>query len=320
MSNTKIVEQVTQSINQNKGKTLIIILHYQSNEDTCACLSSLMDMHDSSFDIVIINNGMGKDIKTLISRDFSAVRCICLEKNMGFAVANNVGLQASLQEGYEFSLILNNDVVVDPHFLGTLRGVLEADEKNGLIGPAIYYYDQKESLWAMGGLLNMWKASAWGNANVDISRCPPYFDVDYLPGTCILVRNQVLEKVGLLPENYFLAFEEVEFALNAKQNGYKVLACRDSIIYHKVGMSSQRPPKYLYNSMRNRFLFLKRNLAWPFNSIAVLFLFLTMMLRGDYPRRLILWAITDHLKSDVIRREDLIRIEKSCKNLLTACY
>ena len=303
--------QSSRNINQNGGKTLIIVLHYQSYEDTYACLSSLKNIPGDGFDIMLINNGMGKNIETDIRRDFPTVRCFSLEENMGFAVANNIGLQTSLQEGYGFSLLLNNDVVVDLHFLGILRDVMETDEKIAIAGPAIYYYDRRDSLWAMGGWITLWKANVGGNINLDINNCPPYFDVDYLPGTCILIRNRALERMGMLPEEYFLAFEEVEFAIKAKKNGYRVLACRDSKIYHKVGMSSQRPPKYQYNSMRNRFLFLKRNIGRPFNHIAPLLLFLMMMLKGGFPRRLILVAFADHLKSDRIRREDLIRIEES---------
>lgn len=299
------------NMDQNQGKTLIIVLHYQSYEDTYACLSSLKDIPEA-FDIMLINNGMGEGIETQITRDFPTVRCLNLEENMGFAVANNIGLRTSLQEGYEFSLLLNNDVVVDFHFLGILKNVMEADEKIALAGPAIYYYERSDFLWAMGGWINLWNANIGGIINLDINNCPPYFDVDYLAGTCILINNQALKRIGMLPEEYFLAYEEADFAIKARKNGYRVVACRDSKIYHKVGMSSQNPPKYQYNSMRNRYLFLKRNIAKPFNHIAIILLFLRMMLRGRISRRLILVAFADHLKSDRIRREDLIRIEEGC--------
>jgi GT2 family glycosyltransferase len=305
----------SRNMNQNEGKTLIIVLHYQSYEDTYACLSSLKDI-PGAFDIMVINNGMGEGIEIDITRDFPTVRCLSLEENMGFAVANNFGLQTSLQEGYEFSLLLNNDVVVDFHFLEMLINVIEADEKIALAGPAIYYYERRDSLWAMGGWINLWNANIGGIINLDINNCPPYFDVDYLAGTCILIRNQALNRIGMLPEEYFLAYEEAEFAIKARTNGYRVVACRDSKIYHKVGMSSQNPPKYQYNSMRNRFLFLKRNISKPFNHIVILLLFLRMMLRGSIPRRLILVAFADHLKSDRIRREDLIHIEEGCHERL----
>jgi GT2 family glycosyltransferase len=298
-------------MNQNEGRTLIIVLHYQSDENTYACLSSLQDIPDGSFDIMLINNGMGKNIEASIKRDFPTVRCIGLEENVGFAAGNNIGLQASLHEGYEFSLLLNNDVVVDRHFLGILRDVMESDKKIAMAGPAIYYFDRRDSLWAMGGRITLWKASVEGIVNIDVSDCPLSFDVDYLPGTCILFRNRALEKMGMLPEEYFLAFEEAEIAIKAKKCGNRVVACRDSKIYHKVGMSSRTLPEYQYNSMRNRFLFLKRNIGKPFNYLAPLLLFLMLMLKGSFSRRLIWVAFTDCLKSDRIRREDLIRTEKS---------
>jgi GT2 family glycosyltransferase len=298
-------------MNQNEGRTLIIVLHYQSYQDTYACLASLQDV-PGDFDIMLINNGMGEGIEIDIKRDFPTVTCLSLKENMGFAVANNFGLRTSFQEGYEFSLILNNDVVVDFQFLEILKNVMEADEKIALAGPAIYYYDRRDSLWALGGWIKLWSAEIGGINNLDINNSPPYFDVDYLAGTSILIRNRALGKIGMLPEEYFLAYEEAEFAIKARTNGYRVVACRDSIIYHKVGMSSQNPPKYQYNSMRNRFLFLKRNMATPFNYIAILLLFLRILLRGHISRRLILVAFADHLRSDRIRREDLIHIEDSC--------
>jgi len=296
--------------NENERKTLIIILHYQSYEDTHACLSSLQDIPGDRFDVMLINNGMEKNIETHVRTNFPAVKCITLEQNMGFAVANNIGLHASLQNGYQFSLLLNNDVVVDRHFLEILRNVMEADENVALAGPAIYYFDKRDSLWAIGGWINLWKAQIGGIINVDVNNCSPCFDVDYLPGTCILVRNRALDKIGMLPEEYFLAYEEAEFAIKAKKSGYRILACRDSKIYHKVGMSGQSPPKYKYNHMRNRFLFMKRNFIRPINYLAPFILFLILILKGVLHRRLIWFAFIDYLKSEKIKREDLIRIEE----------
>lgn len=115
------------------------------------------------------------------------------------------------------------------------------------------YADSPDKIWACGGYINRVTLAVGGLHPTSQS---PY-EVDYLPGAAILTRSDLWKKIGGLSEKYFLAYEEAEYALEVKRLGYKIMAEPNSVILHKVGMSSERSMHYFYNSVRNRLVFSK---------------------------------------------------------------
>lgn len=291
-------------------RTLIIVLHYGDVHDTITCLASLLKIKGTAWDVLVINNGQGSAVERTICDSFPSIRYLEISENVGFARGNNKGLEIATREGYSYSLILNNDTVVDASFLEQLLHCMDYDTSIALAGPMIFRKDDAERIWAAGGSINLWKARLTPNTTKTLLDEVTIRDVDYLPGACVLIRNSVLDKIGYLPEAYFLAYEEAEFALVARKHGYRVVICPRSMIWHKIGMSGQWPPRYQYNLMRNRFLFLKRNIFVPFNQLLVIGLFACLLLARTYSRRLIVMSFFDHIRYDSITLRDLERIEK----------
>jgi GT2 family glycosyltransferase len=89
---------------------------------------------------------------------------------------------------------------------------------------------------------------------VEIAKSKPY-DVDYLPGAAILCRLSVWDLVGGMPEKYYFAYEEAEFALRIRKQKFRIIVLPEARILHKVGMSSDKQPMYIYNDIRNRLKF-----------------------------------------------------------------
>lgn len=142
--------------------------------------------------------------------------------------------------------------------------------------------------------------------------------VDYLPASCILLKLEVIERVGKLPEEYFFAYEEADFALNVKRAGYKVVVEPKAHIWHKVGLSSTWTPEMIYNSYRNRFLFLKRNYVFPFNLLFMIPLvieFAKPVTPGKLlSRKLLVEALFDHIKFKSVEEAHLLRIKQKYSN------
>ncbi len=290
--------------------TLIIILHYGKIEDTLETLASLanVDRAKAPFQTLVIDNGSGSDLGSILSAQYPAVRFLGLERNRGFAGGNNVGLELALAEGFDFSLLLNNDVSVAPDFLLELRAALDADPSVAMAGPLSFFHDEPERIWAFGGFISKWNAAV-GPKTVRPGRNEPV-PTDYLPGACILIRNAALEAVGLMPEKYFLAYEEAEFCLAARRGGFGVVACPRARIWHKVGMSSKATPEYQYNTMRNRFLFGEylANGGWLWNKAFVLWLFVRFYLSGRRSGKLVWRALRDHFRYSTVRAEHLTAV------------
>jgi hypothetical protein len=165
-------------------------------------------------------------------------------------------------------LLLNNDVVVDKGFLAELVKVAERETRIGIVGPKIYYYDflgRSNVIDFAGEDYVLWKARGirYGSGEIDKGQYDRIKVVDKIDGACILIKREVIEKVGLLDTTFFMYWEETDFCFRAKRNGYKAVYVPTSKIWHKGAPSISGIYDYsrdkIYFMSRNRFLFVKRN-------------------------------------------------------------
>jgi GT2 family glycosyltransferase len=295
------------------AKTLVIILHFGSVEDTLDCLSSLHRSLVSPFDVFVVNNGSDTHVEAVLKATYPDITYHNAGRETGFAAGNNIGLRFSIERGYRYSLLLNNDTVASENFLQPLTNLLEQDPTIAMAGPAIYYYDNSARIWSCGGWIRQWSGRIGPVTTVGQLRSDSQ-DVDYLPGTCILVRNDALEKIGLMSEEYFLCVEEADWALRARKMGYRVVACPRSVLLHKVGVSSRYSPELIYNALRNRFLFLRRHFPTLLGSLLT-FLVLANEFRKTSGNRWVCWrAYKDHFRYKSVRRSHLDAVREESRN------
>jgi GT2 family glycosyltransferase len=199
--------------------------------------------------------------------DISTEKCLIIlknKKNYGFAEGNNIAIRFAikvLQPTY--ILLLNNDTVVNTSFLEEMVLNSESDKKVGIAGPKIYYYNyygKTNVINFAGGRLDMWRGLSpkIGSNEVDFGQSDRKSYVDYVEGSCLLVKVKVIEKVGLLEGSYFAYWEETDFCIRALKCSYRILYVPSAKIWHKVAASNKSGVKTYY-LIRNRFLFLKRN-------------------------------------------------------------
>lgn len=188
------------------------------------------------------------------------------KKNYGFAKGNNIGIKFALEIlNPKYILLLNNDTVVDPSFLIELVKVAETSEKIGITGPKMYYMDPPNMLWSAGGKINMYFGH-WqrGMNEYDQGRFEKIEEVDFIAGACMLIKQAVFRKIGLIPIDYFLGWEDIDFCIKAKRNGFKCIYVPTARIWHKVSASYRRVKrKYLQVKLgaRNRILFRQKYLS-----------------------------------------------------------
>jgi GT2 family glycosyltransferase len=204
----------------------------------------------------------------------SATRLLLIQTgaNLGFAGGNNVGLRYALKQGdCSFAWILNNDTVVRPDALSQLVQRMRERADAGICGSTLLYYDDPSKVQACGGsVYNRWIARSGNIGNmVDASHLPETQEVErkmaYVVGASMLVRQSFMKQVGLMDEQYFLTFEEIDWATWAKGR-FQLAYSRCSIIYHKEGAStgshrlrSRRSPLIEFYAIRNRVLFTRRH-------------------------------------------------------------
>lgn len=193
----------------------------------------------------------------------SQSRLILIENqsNYGFSGGNNIGIMFALKAlGPDYVLLLNNDVIVGPAFLSRLVEVSESDAKIGIAGPRIYNYSHVDKIAFAGGRINLWLGQSHhvGLNETDEGKHSKVAEVDYIEGSCLLVKTKVVEDVGMFDSAYVSYWEDTDWCIRANRAGYKVVYVPTAQIWHKESSTSAGPIKVYYFT-RNRFLFMKKH-------------------------------------------------------------
>ena len=239
-------------------KVSIIILNWNGWADTLECLASLNRLDYNNFEIILIDNA-SKERPPLVSVQFLklAIFQIFNEKNLGFAGGNNQGIKIALERGADYVLLLNNDTTIETDFLSKLIEAGENNKAYGIFGPVIYCSDEPEKIWFAGGQFNWLKTRG---SHIFTKPSEELKKVDYITGCCLLAKKTVIEKIGLLSEDYFLYYEDGDWCLRAQKAGYSCGLVSLAKIYHKQSRSTQEfSYPYIYYHSRNGLIFSARH-------------------------------------------------------------
>jgi hypothetical protein len=242
-------------------KVSIIILNWNGLEDTIECLESLQKITYPNYELIVIdNNSEGSDAEVLRGKFSGYIHLIENDKNYGFCEGNNIGIRHALKNQADYILILNNDTTVAPDFLSELVRIGESDPQIGLLGPKIYLYHEPNRIWFAGGRISLLsKSSNRGYMESDQGQFNKIDHVDVLSGSCMLIKRQVFERIGLFDPVYFFSFEDVDLSLRSTHAGFVNVFVPDSKIWHKVFRSGLRNRNIPYYTCRNAIILARKH-------------------------------------------------------------
>jgi GT2 family glycosyltransferase len=215
---------------------------------------------------VVVDNGSTDNSGTLLREDYPDLQFIYNTENLGFARGCNVGMRAALQDkDAAYFLLFNNDAEATPNFLQKAIEVAESDKHIGLVGGKILRSRGCKKIWYAGGYVDVWRCQGvtrgWGE--IDQGQYDRDEEVDYVTGALMLIRREVLEKVGLLPEEYFFGVEEFDYSVAVKRAGYALYYVPDFLVYHRGdGSHGNYEPQYVYNYYRQKLIFMEKFLPY----------------------------------------------------------
>lgn len=256
-----------------KAKLCTVILEYQNPQLTLETINSLRQAKLPSnikHKIVVVDNSPVPDgslAKAL--KKYKNIKLITTHQNTGFAQGNNLGIQYGLEHGYDYFILLNNDVEVKLSFIKHFFKAIKAGAD--IVVPKIYFakgyefhkdrYKPSELgkvIWYAGGYFD------WNNVfgkhigvdEIDKGQYDKAKPIDFANACCIFITKQVFDTIGLLNPDYFLYFEDADFSYRAFKAGFKILYEPKSVIFHKTSASSGSGSKlHDYYLTRNRLLF-----------------------------------------------------------------
>lgn len=249
-------------INVSAPKVAIIVVNWNNWRDTIECLGSLEKVDYPNFEVVVVDNGSTNDSLEKIRSYELGVIVLETGRNLGFAGGNNYALRNFHILNTKYILLLNNDTIVHPDFLKELVRVAESNDRMGIVGPMIYFYDKPDYINSAGSrvnrLMNKGVYLGYGEKDVGQFGIKPY-EVDYISGACLLIKKEVIEKIGPLHDNYFLYYEDTDWNFQARKAKYKSVLVPTAKIWHKESASAKRIGlDYIYYHVRNGLLFNRR--------------------------------------------------------------
>ena len=239
----------------------IITINYNGLKDTCELIGTL-PLEDKSIEVIVIDNASAQDEATIIKERFPQVKVIRSKENLGFAGGNNLGIKAA-QGKYLF--FLNNDILLKPQVsdFRPLIARLKSSPKIGIVCPKIRFswgnqLIQFASYTPLSPITMRNKAIGCGE--VDHGQFDTPHPTPYAHGAAMMVKREVVEKAGLMPECYFLYYEELDWSMMIRHAGYEIWYEPTCTVFHKESQTTgQNSPLRTYYITRNRLLFAQRN-------------------------------------------------------------
>ena len=279
----------------------IITINYNGLKDTCELIDTL-PLENDKLEVIVVDNASLQDEASIIEQRYPRVTVVRSIKNLGFAGGNNLGIQASHGR---YLFFINNDTIIETkneeqrnNFLQPLIERLESSDKIGMVCPKIRFSWGNHLIQYAGytplSSITMRNHSI-GFGEEDHGQYDTPHQTPYAHGAAMLVKREVINRVGMMPECFFLYYEELDWSMMIRRAGYEIWFDPSFTVYHKESQSTgQDSPLRTYYLTRNRLLFVRRNIHQPERLLSYIYLIGVV-------------AVKDCLKSLFRRRLDLVK-------------
>ena len=251
------------NISQEKS-VAVIVLNYKNKDETITCVEHLKESSYKNYRIFIVDNNSQDGSFEFFKKNLLDCEVYETGINNEYAAGYNYAIRIALNNKYDYICIINNDAIVEKNTLENLVTYLDTHKQVGIVGPVICNFPGTDIVQSTGFKVILKKGRTpsinEGKRTRDIVAVE---NCDALCGACMLIRREVFEKIGLLPELYFLFYEETDWCLQAKKQGFIVHSIPDAKVYHKGSASVDKIKGLkLYYMSRNSVLFVRRNGSW----------------------------------------------------------
>jgi GT2 family glycosyltransferase len=270
-------------------KVSIISVNYDEPEMTCQLLASIDKLKLTDIEIIIVDNGSPTKSPDIIKTKYPYVNLIISKENLGFAGGNNLGIKEAKGE---YLFFVNNDVIINDQTIKNLLLTFNDHNKIGLASPKQYQYG-KDKVLEYAGATNInyvtGRNKTIGHNQVDKGQFNLPKETFYCHGAAMMVPKKIIKDIGMIPEKYFLYYEEIEWCEIIRNKGYKIYYQPNAYIHHKVsGTVGQDSLLKTYYLARNRILFMRRNKS--------IFPFILFFMIISFPSRIFSYVFSNKFK------------------------
>ena len=243
---------------QNECRLSIITINYNGLKDTSELIESIP--FSNNLEVIVVDNASKQDEASIIAERYPYVKIIRNSKNLGFAGGNNLGIKEAKGK---YILLINNDTYFKEFKIDTLIEQLESSDKIGIVCPKLRFAWGNNPIQFAGytylSPITV-RNQAIGFGEEDHGQYDTAHRIPYAHGAAMLIKREAIDKVGLMPECFFLYYEELDWSMMFTRAGYDIWYDPACTVYHKESQTTgQNSPLRTYYITRNRLLLVKRN-------------------------------------------------------------
>lgn len=232
----------------------VITVNFRQSQVTCELLDSINALSYPHIETIVVDNAQQQDDSLLYEEYLSAVKVINSPTNLGFAGANNLGIQAAMGD---YIFLLNNDTEISD---GTIEQLLTCFDQPGVgaVSPVLRYHSHPDRVQYAG----FTEINPLTGRNMTIDEVAEEKTVasPYFHGAAVMIPRSVIKQCGLMPEDYFLYYEELDWSRAFKEKGYEIKVCNTAFILHKESITTgKNSPLKTYYQTRNRVAFMNKH-------------------------------------------------------------
>jgi len=244
-------------------RVTVIVLTWNGRSLTLDCLESLTKTTYENVDFLVVDNASSDGTAGAVrDRYGDKVKVLVNESNLGFSRGNNAGIRRALAEGADLILLLNNDTLIDPETVGHLVATVTSANDIGIAGPKIFYASPPDQIWYAGGEINLARGTARhiGIRERDTGQYNTARDVDYVTGCALMARREVIDRIGYLDPTFKAYYEDADFCMRARQNGFRIVYAPAGRVWHRISSSTggQLGARKISLKLRSTWTFFRR--------------------------------------------------------------
>jgi hypothetical protein len=213
-----------------------IILNWNGMVDTMECIESVRNLDYPDMRIVVVDNGSTDDSTTVMRQTYPSITLLESKRNLGFTGGNNLGIVKALEMGTDYVWLLNNDTVVDRDALRKMVQTIGNSPDVGIASPVIYFHDPPGQVqfcgsyidWERKRIVKLKVGEPYPSNGVNVS----------LWGTALLIRRDVVERVGFLNDKYFAYHEDEDYCMRVARAGIRAIVVPEARVFHKNSRST----------------------------------------------------------------------------------
>lgn len=260
----------------------IITVNYRQAAVTVDLLRSIGENTYKNVEVIVVDNGSLEDCSAIFKKAYPSVKNLISTENLGFAGGNNLGIKAATGD---YLFFINNDTIVTDGLIEALLSRFSTNPSIGAVSPKIRYFNNPNVIQYAGFTeINQLtgRNEAIGKNETDKGQHDSPYATAYAHGAAMMISRELLEKVGNMPEEFFLYYEELDWCAQIKRAGFAIWYEPAGLIYHKESAAvGKMSPLKIYYITRNRLLFMRRNVSgWRLATFLTYFYSVTVPIKS----------------------------------------